>query len=160
MLPPPIDHLQRMPIFGALHDAALDFLLARARSMSVPAGDLFFREGEAADGMFVLLAGRVAVSREWQGRDVVLRELSGGDCFGEMALMDLHPRSASVRAIDDCVAIHVRPDDLYALYQHDCAQFALLQMNMGREVCRRLRTTDEALFRVLLATAATPTTPT
>jgi CRP-like cAMP-binding protein len=64
-----------------------------------------------------------------------------------MALMDLFPRSASVRAVQDCHAIEIGPSDMLRLAQSDMEQFALIQMNLGREVCRRLRATDEQLFR-------------
>jgi CRP/FNR family cyclic AMP-dependent transcriptional regulator len=71
-----------------------------------------------------------------------------------MALMDLQPRSASVRADTDCLAIELAAADLMRLYEHDVEQFALIQMNMGREVCRRLRYTDELLFHFRMGGAA------
>jgi CRP-like cAMP-binding protein len=64
-----------------------------------------------------------------------------------MALMDFFPRSASVRAVADCQALALSPADLLRLFERDAEQFALIQMNMGREVSRRLRETDELLFR-------------
>jgi CRP-like cAMP-binding protein len=97
--------------------------------------------------MFVLQSGHVAVVKQWHGQSLRLHELDAGDCFGEMALMDLLPRSASVRAETDCQAIELSLVDLLRLYEHDVEQFALIQMNLGREVCRRLRATDELLFR-------------
>lgn len=141
-----IELLQRMPIFGALREDTLAFLLDRTREVRVAAGGWFFREGDAASGLFVLEAGSASVLKGWDGREVLLRQLQAGDCFGEMALMDLMPRSASVRAEDDCVAIELGADDLQRLCEHDLEQFALMQMNMGREVSRRLRETDELLF--------------
>jgi CRP/FNR family cyclic AMP-dependent transcriptional regulator len=145
--------LQAMPIFGGVSDSTLDFLLTDARSTAVEAGGFFFREGDEPTGVYILEKGRVAVCRKWQGRDVVLRYLSQGDCFGEMALMDLQPRSASIRATIDCQAIELLPDSLYRLYERDLEQFALIQMNMGREVCRRLRLADEVMFRTRMESA-------
>ena len=142
-----LELLQRMPIFGAIRDDALLFLLDQAREVSVAAGAYFFSENDQANSMFVLESGRVVVFKSWQGRDVVLNHMQAGDCFGEMALMDLCPRSASVRAETDCVAIEFGSGDLMRLFERDAEQFALIQMNMGREVCRRLRSTDEMLFR-------------
>ena len=52
-----------------------------------------------------------------------------------------------MRADAPCVAVALIPANLYRLYEHNTAQFALIQMNIGREVCRRLRATDELLFR-------------
>ena len=142
-----IELLQRMPIFGALREDSLLVLLQHARVVEVQAGDYFFRENDRADSMFVLQTGRVAVIKGWRGRDFVLHSLVAGDCFGEMALMDMFPRSASVRAEEDCRAVEIGPDGLLRLFERDVEQFALIQMNIGREVCRRLRATDELLFR-------------
>ncbi len=146
MHPERVALLQRMPIFGAISEPSLEFVVERALVTRVPAGRCFFHEGEAATGMFVLETGRVAISRLWLGREFVLHELGPGDCFGEMALMDLLPRSATVRALADCLAFEIRTGDLYELFERDCTQFALIQMNMGREVCRRLRAADDMLF--------------
>jgi CRP-like cAMP-binding protein len=143
-----IELLQRMPIFGALKQETLQFLLAHARMATVRADEFFFREGEQANAMYVLEAGRVAVLKGWQGRELLLHYLGQGDCFGEMGLLDLFPRSASVRAAQDCVAIELTPANLYQLYERDAEQFALIQMNIGREMCRRLRESDEALFHL------------
>ncbi len=144
-----VDRLQRMPIFGAIREDTLQFLLDRACRIEVDAGSWFFREGDPAESMFVLESGRVQVLRRAPERDIVLCEFASGDCFGEMALMDLHPRSASVRAVERCRAIEFGTAALHELYHRDAAQFALVQMNIGREVCRRLRATDDLLFRAL-----------
>jgi CRP-like cAMP-binding protein len=69
-----------------------------------------------------------------------------------MAIMDLFPRSASVRAVEDCTAIRLSAANLYQVYAHDLEQFALIQMNMGREVCRRLRESDNRLLRATMGT--------
>jgi CRP-like cAMP-binding protein len=143
-----IELLQSMPIFGGVRADIVKFLLGSCPVVSVPANAFFFREDEQADSMFVLEAGRVAVLKNWCGREYLLRTLKEGDCFGEMAVMDLRPRSASVRAVEDCSAICLSAASLHQIYAQDLKQFTLIQMNMGREVCRRLREMDSRLFRV------------
>lgn len=145
-----LELLQRMPVFGALGARALGLLLEKSRRVEVAAGACFFREGEDARSMYVLESGQAVVTRQWRGHEVELNRFGPGDCFGEMALMDLHPRSATVRALEACVAIEFGPDELLHLYEHDLEQFALLQMNLGRELSRRLRATDELLFRAAM----------
>jgi CRP-like cAMP-binding protein len=152
-----VELLQRMPVFGALGERALHLLVEMARQAEVPAGEYFFREGDEARSMYVLEAGRAIVTRQWHGSEIELNRFGPGDCFGEMALMDLHPRSASVRALEPCVAIEFGPEEMTRLYEADLEQFTLLQMNLGREVCRRLRATDELLFRA--AMGEVPTAP-
>jgi len=148
MAPTRIALLQRMPVFGAIGQPALEFLVDQAATVEVAAGDCFFREGEVADRMYVLETGRVEVFRCWQQREFALCRLGAGDCFGEMALLDLAPRSAGVRALEDSRAMEISAADLYALFERDPEQFTLIQMNLAREISRRLRATDEQLFRL------------
>jgi CRP/FNR family transcriptional regulator, cyclic AMP receptor protein len=141
-----IELLQRMPVFGGIRADILQFLLGLCPIVSVPTNEFFFRERDQADSMFVLEVGKAAVLKSWHGQDHHLRTLAEGDCFGEMAIMDLCPRSASVRAVEDCTAIRISAANLHQVYAKDLKQFALIQMNMGREVCRRLRESDNRLF--------------
>jgi len=143
-----IELLQRMPIFGGIREDTLGFLLELSPVVFVRKDEFFFRENDTAASMFVLEAGRVGIFKSWQGQDFLIRHLDRGDCFGEMALMDLFPRSASVRAVEDCTAIELSAANLYKLYEKDLEQFTVIEMNMGREVCRRLRESDERLFRI------------
>ena len=146
-----IELLQRMPVFGGIRADILQFLLGLCPVVSVATNVFFFREDDQADSMFVLEAGKAAVLKSWCGLDYRLRTLKEGDCFGEMAVMDLCPRSASVRAVEDCTAIRISAANLYQVYAQDLKQFALIQMNMGREVCRRLRDSDNRLFSASMA---------
>jgi len=161
MLPGRIALLQNMPIFGALRDDALECLLEGAATVAHQAGTYFFREGDEAQCLYVIEHGSVEVLKRWDGRQWALHQLGAGDCFGEMALMDFCPRSASVRAVEDCRAIEIAAAALHRLAERDLEQFALIQMNMGRELSRRLRAADELLFRarmgVALAVDAGPT---
>ncbi len=77
----------------------------------------------------------------------LIRELAEGDCFGEVALLDLGPRSASGRADVDSVALEIGALDLPEVAGRDPEQFALIYMNLGRELSRRLRAADERLFQ-------------
>ena len=144
--------LQQMPIFGGIRTEVLQFLLALCPIVSVPTDELFFRELDQGDSMYVLEMGKVGVSKSWRGQDYLLQILREGDCFGEMAVMDHCPRSASVRAVEECIAIRISAANLYEVYAQDLKQFALIQMNMGREVCRRLREADNRLFGARMGT--------
>jgi CRP/FNR family transcriptional regulator, cyclic AMP receptor protein len=147
-----IELLQGMPVFGGIRADALEFLLAHCPIVSVPRNEFFFREHQPGDSMFVLEKGEADVLKSWHGEEHLLQTLTAGDCFGEMAVMDHCPRSASVHAVEDCTAIQISAANLYQVYAHDLKQFALIQMNMGREVCRRLREANSRLFRAKMGT--------
>ncbi|MGZ5226523.1 MAG: Crp/Fnr family transcriptional regulator [Burkholderiales bacterium] len=145
-----IELLQAMALFGGIREDTLKFLLELSSIVPVGEGEFFFREGDEAQSMFVLEAGRVAVLKKWKGQDYLLRNMAKGDCFGEMSLMAMHHRSASVVAIERCDAIELSSASLFSVYEKDLEQFTLMQMNMGREVSRRLRDADERLFQAKL----------
>jgi len=146
-----IELLQAMPIFGAVRAEVLTCLLQSSEYREVAKGHYFFREGELADSMYVLDQGSVAVYRNWRGESFKLRELREGDCFGEMALLDCQPRSASILALQPAGAIEINAGQLSEVYERFPDQFLLIHMNMTREVCRRLRATDQRLFEVSVA---------
>lgn len=138
--------LQQMPLFGGIREDTLSFLLGVSRDARVRGGGCFFREGEPGESMFVLESGTVEVRKKTRQTMLLLSRLGPGDCFGEMALIDLAPRSASVQALEDCSAFEIFAASLHQLYERDLEQFALIQMNMARELSRRLRATDERLL--------------
>jgi CRP/FNR family cyclic AMP-dependent transcriptional regulator len=156
--------LQGTPIFGAVSEEALDLVLERAEVVTVHAGAYFFREGDRGVSTYVIEEGRVTVLKAWDGKETALSELGRGDCFGEVALLDFGPRSASVQAIEETRALELTPAILRAIQAVDLEQFLLITMNMARELSRRLRESDERLFRVRMdlvgptATGAHPTT--
>ena len=135
-----------MPIFGGVDEATLNFILDDAGRAEVKAGEFFFREGDQDNSVYVLEQGSVAVYRYWEDHRYKLRELGEGDCFGEMALMDFQPRSAEVVATEDASAIQVSAVQLAKLYERNPEQYTMIYMNLGREVCRRLREADKRLF--------------
>ena len=151
-----IELLQQAPIFGGIRTDVLRVLLHLCEVVSVPTNEYFFREHDRADSLFVLQAGKVAVLKVWHGQEHLLNILKSGDCFGEMAVIDFSPRSASVQAVEDCTAIRVSAANLYEIYELDPKQFALIQMNMGREVTRRLRAADDRLLEIMGPRATLP----
>lgn len=137
-----------MPVFGGLNDAAIEVILELSKSVETGKGEYFFRQGDDSHSTFVLESGRVAVLKSWKGSQYTLRRLGAGDCFGEMALIDFGPRSASVIAEADSTAIEFSPGCLLEVAKRDLEQYALVYMNMARELSRRLRLADERLFEV------------
>ncbi|MGH8659476.1 MAG: Crp/Fnr family transcriptional regulator [Gammaproteobacteria bacterium] len=146
MLSERIKLLQEMPIFGGVRRDILTYLLELAPFVKKDKGDYFCRENEGADSLFVLERGKVAVLKGWKGEQYLLSKLGTGDCFGEMAVIDLGTRTSSVLALEYSSAIKVSASNLYAVYKRDLEQFTIIQMNLCREISRRLRLADERLF--------------
>lgn len=147
-----IEKLRDFPVFGGLTDETLKFIMREAAYIPAAIGDYFFREDDPANAMYVLLSGEVGAFKTWQKQEYLIRKLSTGDCFGEMALIDLRPRSASIKALAPCVTLELTSATFYEIYRHDLEQFTLMYMNLGRELSRRLRSSDEAAFSAMMRT--------
>jgi CRP/FNR family transcriptional regulator, cyclic AMP receptor protein len=154
---PRVQQLQGTALFGATSDDTVAFVLAKAPRVTVESGHWFFREGERGASIYWLEQGRVAICMKRSDADVELRRLGPGDCFGEVALFDFGPRSASVLALEPCHALEITSGLLREVSRRDLEQFTLLTMNLGRELARRARTAEHLLFELGRAwDAATP----
>lgn len=139
-----IETLQAMPVFGGLSLETLNLILSQSSVFRKDANQYFFHEGELADALFVILEGKVVVKKD-PDSSVLIGDLRAGDCFGEMGLIDHQPRSANVIAVGACEVLRISVDTLFDIYQQDIKQYAMLHMNLGREVSRRLRKADDGL---------------
>jgi len=138
--------LQSLPPFGGLSEYALEVLVGKAPELSFEASDTLIREGGTAGTVFILMEGRARVEKRYRGQPFPLCWVTSGDCIGEVSLLDPGPRSASVIAETRVRAMCLGTSDFYRLRQVDLAQFTLLQLNIAREVCRRLRRMEVLLM--------------
>lgn len=138
-LPTP-DQLRRYSLFGGLIDDQLEQLITRIQVEEVPAGAAIIREGEKGDRLYCLVEGAVEVRRD--GRLIAC--LPAGETIGEMELIDMQPRSATVTALVPCRLYSLALRDILALQRQDLPAFTLVIMNLARDLSRRLRHMDGA----------------
>lgn len=150
-LPPPetpvtAASLRDIGLFGALSDEVLEHLLRTLRPVRYATGDNVFREGDPAREFYVVLEGEMEVlKRSRRGRDTRVAILGPGDGFGEMSIIDMQPRSATVRALSPARLLRITAEDMDNLYRHDLKAYTLIVLNIARDLSRRLRTTDGIL---------------
>ncbi|MDP8999657.1 MAG: cyclic nucleotide-binding domain-containing protein, partial [Myxococcota bacterium] len=117
--------LRDIGLFGALGEETLDHLARTLTTARVATGDVVFREGDgAAREMYVLLEGEIEVSKNSRrGRDVRIAILGPNDWFGEMSIIDMQARSASVRALAPSRVMRITSADLEGLYRFDLKSY-------------------------------------
>jgi CRP-like cAMP-binding protein len=150
--PPPRDvpviaaQLREIGLFGALSDEILDHLVKTLHDKRIGPGESVFKEGDPAKEMYVLLDGEMEVlKKSRRGRDQRVAILGPSDTFGEMSVIDMQPRSATVRALAPSRVLRISTEDMDALYRHDLKSYTLIVLNIARDLSRRLRVTDSIL---------------
>jgi CRP/FNR family transcriptional regulator, cyclic AMP receptor protein len=139
--------LRMTRLFDGLSEAMLELLARELPSQWAAPGELLMVEGEMAAHMYVVLTGEVEVLHKGGAdHDVRVALLGPGDWVGEMAILDVQPRSASVRSLAPSALLRINAADVRRLlYERDMAQYALLVMNIARELSRRLRVADRVI---------------
>jgi CRP/FNR family cyclic AMP-dependent transcriptional regulator len=90
--------MREVPLFAGLLPSELDRIALVMNPRQVAAGDVVCTEGEPGHEFYVIDEGEAAIERDGQA----VAKLRTGDYFGELALLDRGPRSATVRALSDC----------------------------------------------------------
>lgn len=146
--------LRSAPVFGGLEGRSLESVRAMLRPLVIPVGAPVFSEGELGRTMYLLAKGEVEVRRRsTAGQLVPIVQLGAGECFGEMALVELQPRSATVVATKKATLYSLNNLDLYRLFQSDNYAYVIVLQNICRLLSRRLRKADGRICDFLAPSA-------
>lgn len=138
--------LRNFGLFGAMSDQVLEHLAQNLKLVETEPGTYIFREGDEANSMFVVLQGDMEVLKKSKyGPDARVAVLGPGDWFGEMGVIDVQPRSASVMTVSPARFLKITAADLDQLYRFDVKAYSIIVLNIAREMSRRLRVADGIL---------------
>src|SRR5215218_3860125 len=138
-----LDELRKIPLFADLSEEDLEQLHKMAETVSIPAGELVLREGDPGDSLYVVLDGQLEVTKRQGSQDVLLAVYKPGQFFGEMALLEKAPRSASVRTLRESRLLVISQVAFQTLLS--CSASAPLKIL--HTVTSRLRSTESALIQ-------------
>ena len=143
------------PFFGGLPDASLDLLVAMLVERRFDAGAIVVAEGEPGRSMFIVHSGRLVVSRLGDSGHVIrMAGLGPGDFFGEMTLIEMQNRSATVAAESPTMLYELTAQKLYSCYKADIHAYVMVMQNISRELCRRLRRADNRIAELQMLHAS------
>jgi CRP-like cAMP-binding protein len=138
--------LRRVQLFAGLSDDELSRLVERTRLRSFPAGQVIWSEGDPGDALLILVSGQLRISRfEADGRESVLSVVEPPSAIGELALLDGHPRDATVIAQRD-VTVRLLPRQAFRelLAKEPTAIYGLL-----KTLATMVRASNERYSRVI-----------
>lgn len=132
----PQDLLCLHPFFASLVESDVRTLMMRTRTKRVAAGRTIFRKDEPGDGLYGILAGRVAFTVDSpDGRELTLNVLGSGEFFGEIALLDGKGRSATAVARDACELLFIGRSEFLSFF----SERPQSMMNVVELLCERVR---------------------
>ncbi len=133
------DFLLYVPIFADLPTETIEVIARVGHRKKYPKDTPILMEEEAGSALFVIIEGKVKVSRtSSDGKEVILTILNESDFFGEMAILDGQTRSANVIAIEDSELFIIRRDDFLKLLM----DFPEVAIALLQELTQRLRNAD------------------
>ena len=133
--------LAQVPLFHELEPSELEMIAATTRSESYAAGQDIGRIGDAGHSLYVVVEGRVVVLFPSRSSDVELAQLEAGEFFGEMAILNAKPRSATVRALEDVRVLVLEKED----FSRTLARAPEIALKLLCALSARIRNTDEQL---------------
>ena len=135
-----LDSLRLVPLFSRVGELDLENIAGLLIERRYPKNSIVVEEGLTGDYMYIIRSGRVKVTKASDdGREKIMDFLEAGAFFGEMALLDYAPRSASVRTLEPSVLTALSRRDFLSLLRNSPD----LGLSLLQELTRRLRDTDE-----------------
>ena len=139
--------LKLVKIFDGLSETEGAAFLRVARRQDVRAEETVVREGQRGDDAYVIVRGHLRVTKRHEGAEVELAKMQPGDAFGELAVIDGGPRSATVVADTDATLLRFNRDSL------GLQPTLLLKVvtNIARLMATRLREANDRVLGISLA---------
>ncbi len=142
---PIVDALTAVPFFAGLDGDALQRVAAGMRSRRFRRGEVIFHVGDPGDALFIIVSGEVKIGLPSEaGEEAILVRLQPGDVFGELALLDGAPRSATATALSAAETVVLPRDRFRELIANEPAVRDALLASLALEL-RRLTTHVEEL---------------
>jgi CRP-like cAMP-binding protein len=140
-----VDSLARIPFFAGLDAPALERVAAGTRMRRFRRGEIIFHVGDPGDALFIIVSGEVKIALpSEEGDEAILATLRPGDVFGELALLDGAPRSATASALVATEVVLLPRDRFRELIATEPAVRDILLASLAGEL-RRLTTHVEEL---------------
>ena len=139
VLSPRLLRLKESALFATLTPLELNIVDGLMHERRYLADEIIFDEGEEGQALYLVMSGRVIISRQLGATREVVAELSAGSFFGDLALLDNTPRNAQTRALDNCeLAVFFRADFM-GLMETDPVIGYKISLALARHIGRRLR---------------------
>ena len=142
-----VQYLRRVPLFAKLSDTELAGLAERMRQKAFKRGDTIFRKDDAGQHFYLVLEGAVKIALPGEfGQEALVALLRGGEFFGELALFDHSPRSATATALDETRCALLAGDDFLSFVEAHPAATKVVFEALAKTVRRLSDRVEDLVF--------------
>ncbi len=134
-----VKQLALTPVFEAITADCRETLAKKMHPVKIKAGATLFKQDDSSLDLFLVRSGKLAITIEVKGEQRLLKTVETGAIIGEMAIAAGHKRTATIRAISDCILMRLKGED-YEDFHRNCPP--LQQVLMSRKKQHVMETLD------------------
>ena len=138
--------ISQLRIFGGATDAQRETIFRRLELWILKKGDVVFCKGDEPSAIYIVKSGKIDLQIAENEVMIHKHALCVGECFGEASFMSMHKHTSTAIAAEESEVLVLCRNALIHLKHEDIELFALLMMNLARELARRLYITDQMLL--------------
>ena len=138
--------LRKITILAGLTEEQLCRVLELLEKVTYQPGEHIFEQGRQPSHIYIIKSGQVKLTAQQDDTFLELIVFEQGECFGESSIIGIQPHAATAIAIEPSELMVLSRSALLSLYKTDLELFSILILNIAREACRRLHSTDEVLL--------------
>lgn len=142
--------LHKTNLFSDLIDRELDIIIGAMEIKPYPLNSNVFQEGVIGREFYIILSGSVQVFKaDGKQKEHQIAKLKAGQTFGEMALLDQMPRSASVSTLENSSLAILTQESFQRLQKEASEVYTHVLLNMAKEFSARLRSMDDKFVKMM-----------
>lgn len=138
--------LSKIAIWGGASDEERARIFRRLEVGIFEKGEYIYRKGDHPTHIYIVKKGKVSIRVSHKDTVVERETLTTGSCFGVGALMALETQAVSAIAVEESEVLALSRQSLFELRHEDIHLFALLMMNIAREIARKLKSADTMIL--------------
>jgi HEAT repeat protein/ATP/ADP translocase len=137
--------LKRIPLYSSMTLEQLRTITEHLTERPITSGEVIFHQGDESYELYLIVAGKVEIVQERGGERHTIATSAAGDFFGEMAIFENRPRSATIVAVEEGLLLVLSPER----FRHIILQEPAISFEIFRELSSRLRRLDQETLEVV-----------
>lgn len=145
-----VEFLKKVDIFSSLHEKEIESLCGLLKPVELKKDEVLFRQGEEGEELYIVKSGNVlSIISLPEGKERVVATFKPGDFFGEMAIFENAPRSATCKMDADTVLYRLNQDDFFGFLKSDPGTAIKIMYRMLHITTQRLQNTSGFLSEMI-----------